>query len=243
MAMSMTTGTAMSTTDGPQLYRLLAWLSPSFPTGGFSYSHGLEAAVEAGRVADVATLVDYVGVALARGAGRLDAAFLAAAHRAIAADDEAAFLAAASRALATRGSAELALESQAQGEAFLATLRAAWPDPALERWARLLDAACVPAVHPVAVATAAAASGIALAPILAGFLQAFAANVVSAGVRLVPLGQTDGQRALAALEPAIAAAVDAALQPRDLAAIGSAAPLIDLLSIRHERQYARLFRS
>ena len=241
--MATTTTTVTNMRDGPLLYRLLAWLSPSFPTGGFSYSHGLEAAVDAGLVGDVATLVDYVGVALTRGAGHLDAAFLAASHRAIARDDERRRSSPRRRAPSPREQAELALESQAQGEAFLATVRAAWPDPPLERWARLLDTAGIPAVHPVAVAIAAAASGIALAPILAGFLQAFAANVVSAGVRLVPLGQTDGQRAMARLERVIADAVDAALQPRALEMIGSAAPLIDLLSMRHERQYARLFRS
>ena len=99
-----------------------------------------------------------------------------------------------------------------------------------------------PLAYPIAVGVAAAGHGIAVEPALAAFLQAVAANLVSAGVRLIPLGQTDGQRVLAALEPVIAATAARALAcPLDEA--GSAAFRADLASMRHETQYTRLFRS
>jgi urease accessory protein len=247
MTMTMTMSTAMSTAmtaegEGRALLRLLAWLSPSFPTGAFSYSHGLEWAVEAGLVRDRDTLVAWVRSLLEHGAARVDAALFAAAHRAVEGGDAAAFDRAAERAAVTRGTRELALESAAQGAAFLATVRAAWPDPGVEAWsARIAEAGREPA-HCVAVALAAACAGIPLAPALAGFLHAFVANLVSAGVRLVPLGQTDGQRALAALEGAALDAARAAtrLPPEDL---GARAPVADWTSLRHETQYTRLFRS
>ena len=96
---------------------------------------------------------------------------------------------------------------------------------------------------PVAVALASAAHGIALEAALAGFLHAFVANLISAAVRTVPLGQTDGQRALAALEPAVRRTAQAALAADSLDDIGSATPLLDWCSLRHETQYTRLFRS
>ena len=94
----------------------------------------------------------------------------------------------------------------------------------------------------MAFGAAAGFHGIPLRPAVAGWLAAFAANLVSAGVRLVPLGQTDGQIAIAALHPVVEAAADAALAA-DLDTLGTAAPMLDLLSMRHETQYTRLFRS
>jgi urease accessory protein len=233
--------TTMDLDDGA-LLRLLSWLSPGFPTGGFSYSHGLEFAVEAGLVRDRAGLAGWVGAVIEHGAGRSDGILFAAAHRAVTADDEAAFLWAVERGDVQRGSAELALESSAQGQAFLATVRAAWPLPGLERWIGLIRATGRAPAHGVAVALAAALAGIALQPALAGFLHALAATLVSAGVRLVPLGQTDGQRVLAALEPLVLAA---ARRVPDLARedIGGRASVIEWASLCHETQYTRLFRS
>ena len=92
------------------------------------------------------------------------------------------------------------------------------------------------------MAVAAAGHGIALEAALAAFLQAVAANWVSAGVRLIPLGQTDGQRVLAALEADVAATAQRALST-PLDDIGSAAFRADLAGARHETQYTRLFRS
>ncbi len=224
------------------LLRLLAWLSPSFPTGGYTYSHGLEKAAEAGFVRDRATLAQWVTAVLEHGAGRADGVFLALTHRAVSAGDEDRFRWAVERADVMRASAETALESSAQGAAFLTTVRAAWPLDGLDRWAAIIkDMGRAPA-HPVAVGLAAALAGIPLADTLQGFTHAVAANLVSAGVRLVPLGQTDGQRALAALEDVAHTmalwAADAG--PDDL---GSRAPMVDWTSITHETQYTRLFRS
>jgi len=232
--------TTTITTDAA-LYRLLTWLSPGFPVGAYSYSHALEAAVEAQRVVDASGLATWIEGILAHGAAGADAVFLVATWRAVRAGDRAAFVAAAERAAAMRGSAELALESTAQGAAFAGVVEATWDVAALRAWRAELPAA-IAMTHPVAVGLAAALAGLPLPATAAGYLQAFAANLVSAGVRLVPLGQSDGQRVLARLEPAVVAAACVALD-RQLDDAASAAPMVDLLSMRHENQYTRLFRS
>jgi urease accessory protein len=183
--------------------------------------------------------VAYLATALRAGAGRVDGALLAAAWRTAEAGDGAALDDAAELAAAWRGTAETALESLQQGAAFAAVTQAAWPDARFAAFA-----ARHPRRLPAAVAFGAAAGfqGIPLRPALAGWLGAFAANLVSAGVRLVPLGQTDGQVATAALLPVVEAATDAALRA-DLDRLGTAAPMLDILSMRHETQYTRLFRS
>lgn len=219
------------------LYRLLAWLSPSYPIGGFSYSHGIEWAVEDGLIRDRATLAAWIGAILTHGAGRIDGALFAAAWRAAKAGDDRTLDDIAELAAAWRGTAETALESAAQGSAFASTTIKAWPDARLAALAARHDKLALPIAAGVAFAPHAE-----IADALTGYLAGFAANLVSAGVRLVPLGQTDGQLTLAALEPAVAAAADAALVA-DLDQLGSAAPMLDWASMRHETQYTRLFRS
>ena len=226
------------TTDAA-LYRLMTWLSPSYPLGAFSYSHGLEYAIEVGLVRDGDGLVEWVATSLEAGAGLSDGALLAAAWSAARARDEAEFERVAALAAAWRGTAETALESTAQGTAFLATTRAAWPHPFLDVLALRHRGALALAV---AVGAAGAVHEVPLPALLTAYLHAFAANLVSAGVRLIPLGQSEGQRAIAALEPAIAA-VAQRIQTAPLDEIGTAAPLIDWCSMRHETQYTRLFRS
>jgi urease accessory protein len=233
----MATTTTITTTEA--LYRLLSWLSPAYPVGAYTYSHGLETAVEDGAVRDRDGLVDYVSTALRHGAGRVDGALLAAAHRAMAAGRAKALDAVAELGAAWRGTAETALEAEAQGTAFLSVTLAAWPEPRLAAFAARHPRRIV---HAVAFGAAAAAHGVALREAAFGYLAAFAANLVSAGVRLVPLGQTDGQRATAALLPVVAAASEAALTA-DLDRLGTSSPVLDLFSIRHETQYTRLFRS
>ena len=224
------------------LTKLLVWLSPSFPVGGFSYSHGIEAAVEQGLVRDRDSLARWMDGILRHGAGRTDGMLFAAAHRAVLAGDEAAFAWAVERADAMRASAETALESRAQGQAFLIAVRAAWPMDGLERWDRVIAGSGRPAAYAVAVALAAALIGVPEGPALAAYLHAFAANLVSAGVRLVPLGQTDGQKALAALDSVVHSAAEAALAA-PLDDLGSRAMAVDWTSMIHETQYTRLFRS
>jgi urease accessory protein len=221
------------------LYRLMAWLSPAYPVGGFSFSSGLEWAVEAGDIASAATLQSWIAVMVGQGGGFADAVFFARAHAAVVAEDDTALRAVAELAAAFAPSKERHLETTMQGRAFLDVTRAAWPCAALDRLAAAWDGAVA---YPVAVAITAAGHGIAAAPALTAFLHAVAANLISAGVRLVPLGQTDGQRVLAGLEAIIAATVERALvTPLDQA--GGAAFRADLASLRHETQYTRLFRS
>jgi urease accessory protein len=221
------------------LYRLMAWLSPAYPVGAFSYSSGIEWAVEAGDVRDAATLRDWLGVMLAEGGGFCDAVFFAHAHRASAAEDDPALRTVAELAAAFVPSKERFLETTAQGRAFLEATRAAWPCPALTRFAAAWSG---PPALPVAVGVACAGHGIACDTALSAFLHALTANWISAGVRLIPLGQTDGQRILAALEGAVAAAAKRALTT-PLDEVGSASFRADIAGMRHETQYTRLFRS
>jgi urease accessory protein len=165
--------------------------------------------------------------------------FLAHAHRAAAATDDAALAAVAALAAALAPSRERFLETTAQGRAFFETTRAAWDCAALDRLSAAWDG---PLAYPIAVGVAAAGHAIAIEPTLVAFLQAVASNLVSAGLRLVPLGQTDGQRVLAGLEPLVATCGQRALScPLDQ--VGGAAFRADIASIRHETQYTRLFRS
>jgi len=221
------------------LYRLMAWLSPSFPVGAFSYSSGIEWAVEAGDIKDAETLKSWLGVMLTEGGGFCDAVLFAQAHRALAGEDDNALREVAELAAAFAPSKERHLETTAQGNAFVEATRAAWGCAAIERLKELWDG---PVAYPVAVATAAAGHGIALEPALAAYLQAVAANWVSAGVRLIPLGQSDGQRVLAGLEAGVTATVVRALAAA-LDDLGSSAFRAELASARHETQYTRLFRS
>jgi urease accessory protein len=228
------------TTDLASLARLLAWLSPAYPTGAFSYSHGLEMAVEEGAVTDRAGLVAYAEAALAHGAGAVDGGLLALSWRAATAGDGGALDDLAAIAAAMRGTAELALEATQPGHAFALATNAAWPHPGFAAFTARHPGRLT---HAVAFGAAAGFHGIALREASFAWLSAFAANLISAGVRLVPLGQTDGQVATATLLPAVVAATDAALAVRDAEDLGSATPIIDLFSLRHETQYTRLFRS
>jgi urease accessory protein len=235
-----TTAVTTTTTTEAALARLMAWLSPAYPVGAFSYSHGLEMAVEQGAVARRDDLVAYVEAALLRGAGAVDAGLLALAWRAADAGDDAALDDIAELGAAWRGTAELAVEAMQPGAAFAAVTIAAWPEP---RFAAFVARHPGRLTHSVAFGAAAAWHDMPLRAACFGWLNAFAANIVSAGVRLVPLGQTDGQIATATLLPAIAAATDAALAIEHADQLGSAALGIDLFSMRHETQYTRLFRS
>jgi urease accessory protein len=227
-----TTAMTMST-ETAGLYRLLAWASPAFPTGAFSYSHGLEAAAESGAVRDRATLEGWIAAIVTKGSGRIDADILRDAWRAAAAADEAALEEVNHRGTAYRATAELALESSQQGEAFVAAHGAAWGTSL---------ASDEGPSHAAVFGVAAARAGIALSNALTAYLQAFAANLMSAGLRLGIVGQTDGQRILATLEPVVAQAVEASLA-RDPEDFGAATFAADLASMAHETQYTRLFRS
>ncbi|QWG26124.1 urease accessory protein UreF [Bradyrhizobium sediminis] len=225
--------------EAAALYRLMTWLSPAFPVGAFSFSSGIEWAVEAGDVADAASLRDWLASMLADGSGFCDGVVLAHAHRAAASGDDAALCDIAELAAALVPSRERQLETSAQGRAFIDIARAAWPCEGLDQ----VIAACGGAiVYPVAVGLVSAAHAMPLAPTLHAFFHALASNWISAGARLIPLGQTDSQRVLAQLEPVVVATAKRATAAA-LDDLGSATFRADLASMRHETQYTRLFRS
>lgn len=218
---------------------LLIWLSPAFPVGSFAYSHGLEWAVEAGDIADAATLRAWLTDLLHFGAPRADAILFACAFRAAHCGDWAALQEINALTVALAGSSERRLETSAQGAAFLAAMRAAWTCPALEH----LPAAGGDSVgYPIAVGVAAAGHRLDLGLSLQAFVLSLFANFVSAAVRLGAIGQTDGQKTLAAILPDVRrlAAEAAAAELDDL---GGCAFRSDIAAMRHETQYSRLFRS
>ncbi len=206
------------------LLTLATWLSPAYPVGAFAYSHGLEQAVEAGCVHDGVSLRTWLEALLEHGAGRTDAMLLAAAWRAP--GDEAP----AELARALQPGAERRLETEAQGAAFAQVTGA------------VRGREDAPAALPVAVGRAAALEGLPLRETATLYLHAFASNLVSAAIRLVPLGQTEGQRVIAALAPLIEAVAEEALaaEPDDL---GGACLRGDIASMLHETQRTRLFRT
>ena len=233
------TSGGMTEGEAAALYRLMTWLSPSFPVGAFAYSSGIEWAVEAGDITDAASLRGWLGAMLTDGSGFCDAVLLAQAHGAASTADAAALKEIAEFAAAFIPSRERQLETTTQGRAFIEIVRAAWNSPGLDA---SIEACEGPIVYPVAVGIVSAAHGIPLAPSLHAFLHAVVSNWISAGSRLIPLGQTDSQRMLADLEPDVAATA-ARATAASLDDLGSATFRADLASLRHETQYTRLFRS
>lgn len=214
-------------TEAAHLHKLNAWFSPSYPVGAFSYSHGLEAVVSAGDVACAEDLYQWLSDCLWFGAGRNDAILLAQAYRA---EDRPALSELADLALALAPSAERHLETSAQGAAFAKVTENIWGG----------DLAGLP--YPVAVGAAARAEGIPLDLTLPLYLHAFAANIIAAGVRFVPLGQTEGQQVLARLFP-VFDAIAAEAAEATLDDLGGAAFRADLASMQHETLRTRIFRS
>ena len=225
--------------DGRAPLPLLIWLSPGFPVGAFAYSHGLEWAVEAGDIVDARSLEAWLLDLLEFGAPRSDAILLSAAFRAAAASRWTALVDANELAVALAASAERRLETTAQGAAFVAAARAAWDCEPL----RLLDEAPDRRIaYPIAVAAAASGHGLPLDASLEAFALAQISTLVSASLRLGPIGQTEGQKILAALLPRIRALARDALGA-SLADLGCCAFRSDIAAMRHETQYSRLFRS
>jgi urease accessory protein len=229
----------LNDTEAAALYRLMTWLSPSFPVGAFSYSSGIEWAVEAGDIVDAASLRDWLGSMLADGSGFCDGVFLAHAHRAASACDPTGLRDVAELAAAFVPSRERQLETSAQGRAFIDIARSAWNCDGLDQMIAHCDGVIV---YPVAVGLVSAAHAIPLASTMHAFFHALASNWISAGARLVPLGQTNSQRVLALLEPTVVSTAKRALMA-SLDDLGSATFRADLASMRHETQYTRLFRS
>ncbi|KQW29750.1 urease accessory protein UreF [Rhizobium sp. Root274] len=226
--------TASSSRFGDQraLLRLMAWLSPAFPVGGFAYSGGLESAVAERHVRDVTSLNSWLALLLEQGGLRNDAILFIEAHRRQSEGGDLGELVELAAALA--GSAERHAEITRQGEAFV-TAAAGWPHPVLGRLSG-------PVAYGVAVGAIAAAHGVAAGDALAAFLHAQVSMLVSVAIRLGVIGQSHGVALIAEFEGRILAAVPA-LEQAGLEDLGSAAIAAETLSMRHETQYSRLFQS
>jgi urease accessory protein len=224
------------------LLRQQSWFSPAFPTGSYSYSHGIEWAVEAGHIHDRRSLVDWLEADLCYGSGRNEAIFFIEAWRSATDDDCEKLLEIAELAAAFRSTSEFALETSQQATACLVTLLRVWPDHLVENLSKLLSERGIPPALSVVLGVRAAQQRIPYSLAAPAFLQSYLANLVTAGVRLIPLGQTDGQLAIAGLEEAVLTA-SAQAEQATIQDLGSAAFMVDLASAFHETQYTRLFRS
>jgi urease accessory protein len=218
----------------------LMWLaSPALPVGGFSYSEGLESAVEAGTVTNEAQAGDWLCDQLHLSLARSDVAVVAKAFDAWQRADLAAITALNDWITQTRESSELRQQTQQMGRSLVEWLKNRGADDA--RVAQLASLAPAP-TWPVAFALAAAQTGATPADSLLSFAFAWAENMVQAALKAVPLGQSAGQRILARLSAAIPQAVDHAMQLAD-GERQAFAPMLAILSAQHETQYSRLFRS
>jgi urease accessory protein len=214
------------------LLRLMLLLSPSFPVGGFAYSHGLEQAAFDGQVRDAETLVEWLSSLLVQGSQWNDAVLLAEAHRRAAAGQALGDLLELAEALA--GSKERHLEQQNLGNAFISAVKAgglAMPEGLGEK-----------AAYPVAVGGCAAVQGIDAVSALTAYLHSFASNQIQCAIRLGILGQAGGVRVLAALEPLILDIATRAFAST-LDDLGSNTIAAEIASMRHETLYSRIFRT
>ncbi|MFO1249313.1 MAG: urease accessory protein UreF [Alphaproteobacteria bacterium] len=237
MAASITMDTAMA---DDALYRLMTWLSPSYPVGAFCHSSGLEWAVEARWVTDRASMQGWIETWLDHGGGWNDTVLFTHAWRAAKAQSREKLETIAALGEVTHTSAERRLEQLAQGAAFRRMALDSGAAPAF------FVSAAGEMTYPVVVAAMAAGHGIDFSASLTAFLHAAAGNLVSAAQRLVPLGQTDAQIIFEALRPAVAATVARAALLEDgdpFEALGGSCLLADIASILHETQYTRLFRT
>ncbi len=227
---------------------LLVWLSPAFPVGAFAYSHGLEMAVERGLVGCQPTLAAWLHDLAELGSLKNDLILAAVAWRHATAGDWQSLADTAETAAALQPSAERYLEATQQGASFVQQIEASWPSAAVgEALAKLGVAGFdgqsgTPIAYPVAVGVAAAGHAIPCRAMLDAYGVTFVGNLVSAAIRLSVVGQTLGQQTVAALAPAIGRAVGRA-EAATLDDLGSASFRADLVSLQHETQHTRLFRS
>ncbi|SMO36469.1 urease accessory protein [Paracoccus laeviglucosivorans] len=201
---------------------LIQWLSPAFPTGGFAYSHGLEQAMSDG-LRDADAVADWVAQVLRHGGGWTDAVLLSLVLRGGDAD------ALADTCRAMSGTSERLAETMDQGRALAATLSA-------------LGHTMPPRPLPVAVGVAARDLGLPVPEVIAHYLHAFAANLISAATRFLPLGQAQSQAALAGLHGLIAELANHAAQATETS-LETATFSADLAAMRHETLDVRIFRT
>lgn len=219
-------------TDAPMatptdILTLSQWFSPAFPVGAFAYSHGLEWAIDQGQVRAAHDAQEWLDTVLHHGAVWNDTLLLAAAYRAET-DDALTLIDATCRALAA--SRERLMEADLQGQAFCATVTEIWP-------IELTDL-----TYPVAVGRAARLMELPLELTAQMYVQAFASNLAAAATRLIPLGQTDGQRIVQHLTPTCRDLAARAVQA-DADDLRACSFVTDIAAMNHETQYSRIFRT
>ena len=230
---AMTTGT-----DTPALLQLIWLASPALPVGGFSYSEGLEAAIDHGLVHDEASCTTWLHDQLLLTQARGDMAAMAQAVPAWQRLDEPRLRALNQWVLSTRESSEMRLQTEQMGRSLLDWLRNL--QGAEPRALQCL--AALPPTYPLAFALALAGTGAPLEQALQAYAFGWAENMTQAALKAVPLGQSSGQRMLAVLARTIPEAVHTALTRTDETR-QAFSPMLAILSSRHETQYSRLFRS
>ena len=229
----MTTTATPITTDGALLQ--LIWLaSPALPVGGFSYSEGLEAAVDAGLVCDEASAASWLADQLHLSLSRSDLAIVAQAVTAWRVSDGARIAQLDAWVLQTRETSEMRAQTVQMGRSLVEWLKSIQPEQA--------SRAATALTYPVAFALAASTTGASPRDIALTFAFGWAENMMQAAIKSVPLGQSAGQRILQRLAAEIPPAVDHALSLDDEGR-QAFSPMLAILSARHETQYSRLFRS
>ena len=221
------------------LLQLMRLASPSLPVGGFSYSEGLEAAVENGHLGGEAQTLAWLRDQLALALTRSDLAVVAQAMRAWKLGDLDRIVALNDWFATTRESREFRQQSEQMGRSLAQWLRHADP---LEPRLAALEALTPAPTWPVAFALAGAATGAPVRDVLLAFAGGWAENMVQAAMKAVPLGQAGGQRVLAGLAAAIPGAADSALA-LPFGEMQAFTPMLAIVSSQHEAQYSRLFRS
>ena len=224
------------------LLDLLTFLSPSFPVGGYVYSHGIENAVEAGRIKNERDLCVWIKAILYSGAGRIDGGLFRLTWQAINEEDFEMLRRIIERGDILQGTAEIALESTSQGEAFLDAVYSIRDYEQIKITKKILLETERKITYAVATAVVLAAADVSIKASLLGYFHSFVSNLVSAGVRLIPLGQSAGQRCIDLLKPAIKIQAETSMRI-DLEDLSTASPIIEIASMKHETQYTRLFRS
>lgn len=226
--------TATTTLTDSDLLGLIWLASPALPIGGFSYSEGLEAAVDRGLVRDEQTAAHWLVEQLHLALSRSDLSVMAQAIAAWRASDEPRIAQLNAWVLQTRETAELRQQAEQMGRSLVEWLKSVQPEQA----ARVRE----PLAYPVACALAVSGTGAPVRQALLALAFGWAENLMQAAIKSVPLGQSAGQRILQRLAAEIPSAVDNALTLGDDER-QAFSPMLAILSAQHETQYSRLFRS
>jgi urease accessory protein len=224
------------------LWQLLQLSDQLFPTGAFAYSHGLEAYVEQGLVQDRATCQQLFDTLCWHTLGPCDLVFCVHAFRRAATQNLKALIRLDRRLHAFKLTKELRLESQHTGQAFLRASLALHPPLVAEQFLQAIQHGTTPGHHAITFGLLTQSLGIPETSALQSYLYTVVAAWVAAALRLVPLGQSEGQRVLHGLMPTLR---DILQRFRHLSPdeAWSCTPGLDIRSMQHERQYSRLFRS